>query len=341
LDVLGHLCDSQGKARPATEGIVGSFEADAYLPQGVSEVGGPAVVEIVYLPNNDGHSAQRLAKKTQRAAALCLQFGVDNLLLVHNQTLRPQHISRIPELIQPFRPRLNVVFWDATRLQSTVSERPELIQQLFESLARSSVEERLTREPRGDQEVRREHLAHLNAVYQRDGVALFLGAGVSAGLGLPNWSTLIGALFASAFAERLDLDPFDAGVLSEAAASLNRDSPLQTVRYLRRALGSNSDKFEEQLSKVLYGAYNPSGSSELADAIARLCVPGRLGPKVHSVITYNFDDLLEDRLNNKHVDHSSIYHGNSQATAAELPVYHVHGFLAITDSTQTRTTGPI
>jgi len=65
----------------------------------------------------------------------------------------------------------------------------------------------------------------------------------------------------------------------------------------------------------------------LVKSIASMCIPKRTGAKVRSVITYNFDDLLERQLTNKSIDHHSIYTDNESYTLDEIPVYHVHGFL--------------
>ncbi|HDK9808218.1 TPA: SIR2 family protein, partial [Klebsiella pneumoniae] len=46
-----------------------------------------------------------------------------------------------------------------------------------------------------------------------------------------------------------------------------------------------------------------------------------------SVITYNFDDLLERQLISNSILHRCIYTNNESFDPDELPVYHVHGFL--------------
>nr|WP_283772565.1 SIR2 family protein [Acinetobacter baumannii] len=58
-----------------------------------------------------------------------------------------------------------------------------------------------------------------------------------------------------------------------------------------------------------------------------MCIPRRTGAKVRSVITYNFDDLLERQLTVNNILHSCIYSDRESYDPDELPVYHVHGFL--------------
>lgn len=56
-------------------------------------------------------------------------------------------------------------------------------------------------------------------------------------------------------------------------------------------------------------------------------MPTQTGARVKSVVTYNFDDLLERELEAKSIRHHSIYKENELSDPDELPVYHVHGFL--------------
>jgi hypothetical protein len=58
-----------------------------------------------------------------------------------------------------------------------------------------------------------------------------------------------------------------------------------------------------------------------------MCQPRRTGAKVKSVVTYNFDDLLERQLKKDNILHRSIYTDTESYDPDELPVYHVHGFL--------------
>ncbi|MBV7461632.1 MULTISPECIES: SIR2 family protein [unclassified Acidovorax] len=56
-------------------------------------------------------------------------------------------------------------------------------------------------------------------------------------------------------------------------------------------------------------------------------MPRRTGAKVKSVITYNFDDLLERQLEKNRILCRCIYSDTETYDPDELPVYHVHGFL--------------
>lgn len=85
------------------------------------------------------------------------------------------------------------------------------------------------------------------------------------------------------------------------------------ARYIRKGLSSSGDseqsEFVETVTENLYRLRNKRNSidSPLIRSITSLCMPGRMGAKVKSVITYNFDDLIERSLKNKSVIYRSIY----------------------------------
>ena len=110
------------------------------------------------------------------------------------------------------------------------------------------------------------------------------------------------------------------------------ESPLLSARYLRRGFenGNAGDPqaFQQALSAVLYGQIvGRKTASPLLKELAKLCMPLRTGAKVHSVITYNFDDLLEKVLTSEGIAHRSIYSARQHPLETELPVFHAHGFI--------------
>src|SRR5262249_12487270 len=67
--------------------------------------------------------------------------------------------------------------------------------------------------------------------------------------------------------------------------------------------------------------------SRLVSAIVELCRPQRSRETLRSIITFNFDDLLEQFLKEHSIRHRSIYAEGQKPSSHELPIYHVHGFL--------------
>jgi len=88
-----------------------------------------------------------------------------------------------------------------------------------------------------------------------------------------------------------------------------------------------AQQFVAEVARSLYRDLKAGGASALLNEVVDLCRPTRSGSRVHTVITYNFDDLLEVGLIDSRVKHLSIFHGDTYPSSLELPVYHVHGFL--------------
>jgi len=105
-----------------------------------------------------------------------------------------------------------------------------------------------------------------------------------------------------------------------------------SARYLRKGLSKEHAEFNEFTKTITSNLYELRDTkyninSTLIQSISNLCMPKRTGAKVKSVITYNFDDLLERELKNKSIQFHSIYSESEYYDPDELPVYHVHGFL--------------
>ena len=105
-------------------------------------------------------------------------------------------------------------------------------------------------------------------------------------------------------------------------------SALLSARYLRTGFSTqdqDSKGFIRELQKNLYN--KEKKESELIKSIGRLCIPTRTGAKVRSIITYNFDNLIEQHLSNSNLKFRSIFLDNDKYSNEELPLYHVHGFI--------------
>ena len=155
--------------------------------------------------------------------------------------------------------------------------------------------------------------------------ALFLGAGVSMSAKMPAWNDLLKGLMGEV--KQLKAPTLEAfkelntHVLNECG-----DSHLIMARYLQTAikLHNNKELFSELIQKYLY---NDKNSSNLLTQLA-LIVKQK---KVNEVVTYNFDDLLEQNLVKmqlkESVDFSSISKDAEIKGHNTMPIYHVHGII--------------
>lgn len=171
-------------------------------------------------------------------------------------------------------------------------------------------------------EVRIENINKAKGMVENKGVVLFLGAGVSISAGLPGWDTLLQQLLAN---EKLDGNGIDYICIDEKCFH----SSIIIARYIREIIekskrGKFSEwSFTEAIRNALWNGYVPNGGNhELIDTIAEI-IKDESKP-VNSVITYNYDDLLERALGE---DFAQPIGKDNDIERNKFPVYHVHGIL--------------
>ena len=186
-------------------------------------------------------------------------------------------------------------------------------------------------------------LKGLRYAWRNRQLVLFLGAGVSIPYGLPAWKNLVLELLfeqaqgtrrlgnmwphyrravASWMTDYFDYDPL---IL---ARMVERDLRLRSPEKLGRVNRSTDrvDLFLERLRTHLYANYRePAGKTILA-AIARLIAKGNHRCGVDSVVTFNFDDLLEAELRRRKVAVQPVTNSERQHGHA-MRVIHPHGYI--------------
>ena len=172
---------------------------------------------------------------------------------------------------------------------------------------------------------RSEIIKELKQCYKKEKLVLVLGAGVSMSFGLPSWEILLQKLMV----ETLQRDKSASSVLSKLFAKIFNPSPLIAGRYLQKYFETNNQSFEDEVRKILYQEIERKTSSGLMDEIVRYCIAPGKSPNLNSIITYNFDDIVEQSILNSSLDlpFKPIYGKGVDVDAGELPIYHVHGYL--------------
>jgi hypothetical protein len=189
-----------------------------------------------------------------------------------------------------------------------------------------------------------QHIIDLRKAFQRGELGLYLGAGVSMGNGLPAWESLVLAMYFSAIKPQpmQGWRPFPNYLLAIAEWQLKQSSePLDvTARKIRNYLKAPNE-FLKMLRATLYAGYvdreaNPIRPFEsdilrvanpTLDAVARLCEQSLVGRSgVRSVITYNYDELLESALGNYPYQ---TFWKSAVVKTGNMPIYHVHGFVSL------------
>lgn len=166
-------------------------------------------------------------------------------------------------------------------------------------------------------------VTELAAALNSGRLTLVCGAGISVAAGVPMWNDLLLSLLESMI-ERLSKEHALDITTDVARAFQERygSSSLILGKYLKNTLGKD---FSRTTRDALYA--KSSRSSDLLDAIVDLARPRREGKALDSIVTFNFDALIEENLSTAKVPNISIYTESIKHQPQQLPVYHVHGFL--------------
>lgn len=163
-------------------------------------------------------------------------------------------------------------------------------------------------------EIREERLANAINDFNRYNTVIFAGAGVSASANIPDWNKLLKSILAKG--TTIMEDDYD-NVYKEMDYS-----NLVTARYIQKSLNIDMTSLVNHIRKLLY-PNNISSESELIKSICELIVKQK---NIRSVITYNYDTLVEDCLIKLKKPCFSVYKNNRDENNT-FPVYHVHGII--------------
>lgn len=171
---------------------------------------------------------------------------------------------------------------------------------------------------------RQDIINKLSSYYQKENLVFVLGAGVSMTFGLPNWDTLLQKLMITT----IEKEEKVSSVLSKLFTNIFSPSPLIAGRYLQKFYDDNKLSFEKAVRDVLYEEIDLNKKSELMDEIVNFCAAPGKTPNLDSIITYNFDDILEQSLSKVEIPIPfKVIYGIGMNPDGQLPIFHVHGYL--------------
>jgi len=173
-----------------------------------------------------------------------------------------------------------------------------------------------------------DNIEELRTAFNNEELTLMLGAGVSVPYKVPSWDTLLQQLLLNT----INKDKNVSLALSKLFTKLFNPNSLIAGRYLQKYYTDSSKNelaFEEEVRKLLYANIDKKIQSELVKEIINFCVAPGKSPNIDSIITYNYDDLIEDSLEKLKIDvgYKSIYGIGMNPDNGQIPIYHVHGFL--------------
>jgi hypothetical protein len=135
-------------------------------------------------------------------------------------------------------------------------------------------------------------------------LALFVGAGVSMGCGLPGWSDLVSRVLATTWKDQPEL-----------AELLLKDKNILAARYARQKAGT---KFNRIVHDALYRE----------DVELSRCVWAIARSGIRQICTFNFDDLLAEALLTDGTECVIATPDEPfRSTHEGITVYHPHGIL--------------
>jgi len=179
-----------------------------------------------------------------------------------------------------------------------------------------------------------QQILNLIDAYENEQLVLVLGAGVSIDHELPSWNILLQKLLINTFAISGDNYSNSTSILlAKLFVDFFTPNPLVAARFLKKNHQVNiigkTTSFEEAVRAAIYEEIDLTKESNTFKEIRQLCVAPGKSPNLDSIITYNYDDILEKYLldSNIEIPFKSIYSVGMNPRHRELPIYHVHGFL--------------
>lgn len=210
-----------------------------------------------------------------------------------------------------------------------------------------------------------ENIRSAQEAYNRHGLVLYLGAGVSCSVGLPTWWEMIRSLTVTMMSERVDegmgtlRDRTEEqraqarlSIEAEVAKGTGADkSILMMARSIKNYFGS---RLAYELAQTLYRPLAKGGGgirsfvmkwilrqedlgslkeypsieeSALFKAIVQLARAQRDLRGVQAIVNFNYDDLIEEWMRENGIRCDSLLSGQEAGRDASLPCYHVHGVL--------------
>jgi NAD-dependent SIR2 family protein deacetylase len=177
----------------------------------------------------------------------------------------------------------------------------------------------------------------------RDGrLVLFLGAGVSAQYGLPEWDRLLLTLMEGRLASTpgmRDATPAERTALAAWLIARLSTDPVVLARSIKRdirvrehgehdAAGAEEHFLEDVRTALYQGGRDPFHERQPATTLDAVGAFIEAGARAHiaRVVTFNYDDLLERELMRRRVPHHTVYRSRGPRSPG-IRVVHAHGYL--------------
>lgn len=289
---------------------------DLILPEGIEGSHEETKCIIIYMNALRKNSSEFYERARQKLGSL---WGGEKVLLITNAVVDETVKNNFDK---------NIIVWDKEELLKRIEPEASYVQYLFnpqQALIEDVVSQNSSEQQSSIEQSR--YLKQIKIAFRNQDVVLFLGAGISIDGGVPLWGTLIKTLHVYML-ERLtkdrDLNFKQQEMIKELASDNEMESPLMQMRYIRAAF--SDEEYYNLVHSALYSG-DINLDTGLLNAIARISTPQRGYSGIKSIITYNFDDLLERKFRQKDIQHNIISGEDDRQLIDKLNIYHVHGYL--------------
>lgn len=295
-------------------------EFDGVAPEGIGDLSGPTIIEF----------KRTFSKSSIEFLVNSFRFfpKYKSILMVFGSILTKVDKEFFENAKQKLPAEFQIQVWDLEDILGLVladkEKTVEIVENLNKEIFNSTVEKAASIS--NWEEESNLLINEVNQAFKNDDVVFFLGAGVSKDAGLPSWDELLRSLNVSIIESKIPfkLSEKQKEEILTLLTELQSGTPLVTASYIRKALDS---EFLDEIRKALYKGVKKITEQKQLESIAKASRPliGKLGIK--AIITYNFDDLLEQHLERKNIDYKSIYREGDFEIPTKRPIYHVHGFV--------------
>ena len=308
-------------------------EAVSSISEKLASDGHDVWIDSLQLRPGDNIS-ERIQKGLEQADAIVFVISRNSL---YSEWVQREFSAIALQQISKGQQRIIPVRLDECEVPSYLADRPYIdfasdfhqgLRALSNAFKVESPEALENAHPRASiNETRETHVSRLRESLRKGRLTLFCGAGVSVGAGIPAWDALLVRLLDSMM-ERISRNhSLDIGRKAAIEFQMrNGASSLILGKYLKNNLGRD---FPKEVRDALYFS-DPSGCP-LIDSIVTLSRPQRDGRPLDSIVTFNFDCLIEDNLTAASISNKPIFSEAIDHASNEMPIYHVHGFLPRSD----------
>lgn len=305
-----------------------NFDVDAVVPQGFFNQNKYTIVEIRFFRLSSLSQIRHAISRVIERTASIHSSEIDYLFIL-SVDLKKNDKEKIIQYLKNNYSDINITIWDIEDLTPIFSKYVEYVADFIPQIGEKAIKNIVNKslENKDWKKERHKLIEAIKESHRKDDLALFIGAGVSASAGLPDWNSLLSQLLVNLISKNLpktiEVNDEETLILAKSLQQLN-SSPLLEARYVNSGLGDN---FEKDVANILYKKISDDSTSDLIKSIANVCIPPRGSLGVKAIVNYNFDDLIETELDKKGLKYRSIYRDVDIPTKQELGIFHVHGFL--------------